>query len=78
MVINVFKYLLDFSKSNSFLCDKYNVFIDIICGDCFEFICIICVKIDYKYYDWEIIFIVVILRKRELKIYLCKVKEKDL
>lgn len=57
------------------MCEEYNLIIDIECEDCGEFICFKCVKIEYKDYDWNIIMLVVSLRRRQLKEYLCMIRE---
>lgn len=60
------------------MCEKYFLRKDIICDDCDEFICKKCVKIDYMDYDWIIIFIVVSIKRRDLKMFIKKMKENEL
>lgn len=45
------------------MCKKYDLIIDMICEDCGMLICFKCVKLDYMDYKWDIIVILVSLRR---------------
>ena len=49
------------------MCEKhYRMPIDVICGDCEEFICSAYVKKDHKYHKWQPIKTAAILKRRNI------------
>lgn len=69
------KYSLGSPQDHIPMCEKHNLIIDIECEDCGKFICSTCAKTDHKSHDWNTITSAASLRRRQLKEYLCKIRE---
>lgn len=69
------KYSLGSPQEHIPTCEKHNLIIDIECEDCGEFICSKCAKTEHKDHDWNTITSAASLRRRQLKEYLCTIRE---
>ncbi|XP_061167544.1 uncharacterized protein LOC133176436 [Saccostrea echinata] len=72
------KYPLGSPLQQVHMCEEHDSIIDILCEDCYAFICSVCARLNHNDHKWVTQATAALQRRRGLHEYLCSIKEEKI